>query len=64
MHPTTPLHSLSAGGGGLSLVPNFQKGRRDLTVSQFLEGDYWEIVGNLFQGGCGFYIKIKENLKI
>ena len=39
-------HHLSAGGGGLSLLLNFQK--KGLTGSQFLEEGYWERGGDLF----------------
>ena len=51
----------SAGGeGGLSLLPNFQKGG-DLTGPPFLEGGCWEGGGDFFQGGgdCNFSTKNK-----
>ena len=50
--------------GGLSLLPNFQKGGGALTGPQFLEGGCWERrgVGDFFQGGggdCNFLTKNK-----
>ena len=44
------------GVGGLSLRPNFQKGRawQDL----FLEGVAWKEGVTFFRGGCSFYKKI------
>ena len=49
---------LSAGGGGLSLLPNFQKG--GLAGPPFLEGGCWKRGGYFFQGrGCNFSAKNK-----
>ena len=47
MHPPP----LSAGGGGVSLQPNFQKGGGSLTEPQLLEGVAEKEGGDFFQGG-------------
>ena len=41
----------SFSAGGLNLLPNFQKGERGLTGSQFLETGCWEGEGGFFQEG-------------
>ena len=51
-------------GRGLSLLPNFKKKMRGLTGSQFLEMGCLERIGDLFQGGCSFYIKNNVNFEI
>ena len=60
-HSVCPL-SLSA-GGGLNLLPKFQKGG-DLSGPQLLEGGCWERGGDFFQGDCNFYIKNKLKSEI
>ena len=60
--PPSPLSAGWDGGGGLSLLPNFQKG--SLTGSQFLEG----VDRVTFSWGegwcCSFYIICKLNSEI
>ena len=51
------------GGGGLNLLPDFQKGG-GLTGPQFLEGGCWERGGDFFQGGCNFLTKDKLKSEI
>ena len=47
----THPHPLSAGGRGLNVQPNFQKGGRGgLTGPQLLEGVLWERGSDLFLG--------------
>ena len=45
--------------GGFEPASKFSKRGGDLTGSQFLEGGCCERGGDLFQGGCSFYIKNK-----
>ena len=51
VHPPPPPIS----GGGLTFLPNFQKGGLD-RISVFSRG-CWESARWLFQGGSSFYIK-------
>ena len=59
---------LSAGGRGLNLQPNFQKGegggRLDRTST--FRGGCWERGGDFFSegGGCNFHIKNKSKSEI
>ena len=54
--------SLSAGGVGLNLQPNFQKGG-GLTTPQLLDGGKRERRGDFFQGGGGCNFQKKNKLK-
>ena len=62
---TPPPPNRSAWGGGVNLLPNFQKGG-GFTRPQFLEGVAGKEGGDLFPrgGGCSFYIKNKVKDKI
>ena len=56
------MHTLSGGGdggGGGEVEPpiKFSK-RRGLDRTSILEGGCWERGGDLFQGGCNFYVKV------
>ena len=50
------LHSAhpSFFAGGLSFLPNFQKGGEGLTEPQLLYGSFWEKGGDFFQGALQF----------
>ena len=56
---------LSPGGMGKRVEPptKFSKWG-DFTGSQFLEVGCWQKGGDLFQGGCSFYIKYKLKSEI
>ena len=51
--------SLSAGGVGLNLQPNFQKGG-GLATPQLLDGGKREREGDFFQGGGGGRLQFSE----